>query len=78
MDYGPATLEALPEIVDAVGGKIVVLVDGGFRRGSDIAKAIELGANAVLLGRAARWEDGFPSSRRRLRSLRPEYPWWLR
>jgi 4-hydroxymandelate oxidase len=58
MDYGPSTLEVLPEIVDAVGGKIPVLVDSGFRRGSDIVKAIALGASAVCLGRAARWGLG--------------------
>ena len=58
MDYLPATLEVLPEIVDAVGGKIAVLVDSGFRRGSDIVKAIALGADAVCLGRAARWGLG--------------------
>jgi isopentenyl diphosphate isomerase/L-lactate dehydrogenase-like FMN-dependent dehydrogenase len=58
LDYGPATLEVLPEIVDAVGGKIPVLVDSGFRRGSDIVKAIALGANAVCLGRASRWALG--------------------
>jgi 4-hydroxymandelate oxidase len=58
MDYGPSSLEALPEIVDAVGGKIAVLVDSGFRRGSDIVKAIALGADAVCLGRAPRWGLG--------------------
>jgi len=58
LDYGPATLEVLPEIVDAVGGRIPVLVDSGFRRGSDIVKAIALGANAVCLGRASRWALG--------------------
>jgi isopentenyl diphosphate isomerase/L-lactate dehydrogenase-like FMN-dependent dehydrogenase len=58
MDYGPSTLEVLPEIVDAVGGKIPVLVDGGFRRGSDIVKAMALGASAVCLGRAPRWGLG--------------------
>jgi len=57
-DYVPSTLEVLPEIVDAVGGRIPVLVDSGFRRGSDIVKAIALGANAVCLGRAARWGLG--------------------
>jgi 4-hydroxymandelate oxidase len=55
MDYGPSTLEVLPEIVDAVGGRIPVLIDSGFRRGSDILKALALGANAVLLGRTTRW-----------------------
>jgi (S)-2-hydroxy-acid oxidase len=54
----PSTLEVLPEIVDAVGGKIPVLVDSGFRRGSDLVKAIALGANAVCLGRAPRWALG--------------------
>jgi isopentenyl diphosphate isomerase/L-lactate dehydrogenase-like FMN-dependent dehydrogenase len=58
MDYGPSTLEALPEVVDAVGGRVPVLFDGGIRRGSDIAKAIALGARAVLLGRASRWGLG--------------------
>jgi 4-hydroxymandelate oxidase len=58
MDYGPSTLEVLPEIVDAVGGRIPVLVDSGFRRGSDMVKAIALGARAVCLGRAPRWGLG--------------------
>lgn len=58
MDYGPSSLEALPEVVEAVAGKIPVLVDSGFRRGSDIAKAIALGASAVCLGRAPRWGLG--------------------
>ena len=55
MDYLPSTLEALPEIVDAVRGRIPILIDGGFRRGSDVLKALALGANAVCLGRAPRW-----------------------
>jgi isopentenyl diphosphate isomerase/L-lactate dehydrogenase-like FMN-dependent dehydrogenase len=55
MDYGPSTLEVLPEIVAAVGGRIPVLTDSGYRRGSDILKALALGADAVLLGRATRW-----------------------
>ena len=55
MDYLPSTLEVLPEIVDAVGGRIPVLVDGGFRRGSDVLKALALGAKAVCLGRVPRW-----------------------
>jgi 4-hydroxymandelate oxidase len=58
MDYGPASLEALPEVVDAVGGKIPVLIDSGFRRGSDVVKAIALGASAVCMGRAPRWGLG--------------------
>ena len=55
MDYGPSTLEVLPEIVDAVRGRIPVLIDSGFRRGSDILKALGLGAKAVCLGRVPRW-----------------------
>jgi (S)-2-hydroxy-acid oxidase len=58
LDYVPSTLEVLPEIVDAVGGRIPVLVDSGFRRGSDLVKAIALGASAVCLGRAPRWALG--------------------
>src|SRR5262249_54085534 len=51
LDYGPATLEVLPEIVDAVQGRAPVLFDSGIRRGSDALKALALGANAVCLGR---------------------------
>jgi 4-hydroxymandelate oxidase len=58
LDYVPSTLEVLPEIVDAVNGRIPVLVDSGFRRGSDLVKAIALGASAVCLGRAPRWGLG--------------------
>jgi 4-hydroxymandelate oxidase len=58
MDYGPSTLEVLPEIVAAVNGRIPVITDSGYRRGSDILKALALGANAVLLGRATRWALG--------------------
>jgi isopentenyl diphosphate isomerase/L-lactate dehydrogenase-like FMN-dependent dehydrogenase len=58
MDYGPSTLEALPEIVAAVNGKMPIMVDSGFRRGSDVLKALALGADAVWLGRAARWALG--------------------
>ncbi len=58
MDYGPASLEALPEIVAAVNGRIPVIVDSGFRRGTDVLKALALGANAVMFGRATRWALG--------------------
>lgn len=52
LDSTPSTLRALPEVVSAVNGQAEVLMDGGIRRGSDILKAICLGARAVLLGRA--------------------------
>jgi L-lactate dehydrogenase (cytochrome) len=52
LDYLPATLRALPEVVAAVGGRTEVLMDGGVRRGTDVVKAICLGARAVLIGRA--------------------------
>jgi 4-hydroxymandelate oxidase len=51
LDTVPATIEVLPEIVSAVAGRAPVLVDGGIRRGTDVAKAIALGASAVLIGR---------------------------
>lgn len=52
LDCVSASLRALPEIVEAVGGQVEVLMDGGVRRGGDIVKAICLGARAVLVGRA--------------------------
>jgi isopentenyl diphosphate isomerase/L-lactate dehydrogenase-like FMN-dependent dehydrogenase len=55
LDGVAATIDALPEVVDAVEGRIQVLVDGGIRRGADVVKALALGANAVLAGRAPLW-----------------------
>lgn len=52
LDGAPATLRVLPEVVDAVKGRIEVLLDGGIRRGGDVIKALCLGARAVLIGRA--------------------------
>lgn len=52
LDGVPATLRVLPEVVSAVGGQVEILLDGGIRRGSDIAKALCLGARCVLAGRA--------------------------
>lgn len=52
LDGAPATISVLPSIADALGGKLTLLVDSGFRRGTDIVKALALGADAVLLGRA--------------------------
>ena len=52
LDSSRAPIEVLPEVVEAVGKRITVIVDSGFRRGSDVVKALALGANAVLIGRA--------------------------
>jgi len=52
LDCAPATIRALPEVVKAVSGRVEVLMDGGIRRGSDIVKAICMGARAVLIGRS--------------------------
>ncbi|MGH3452474.1 MAG: pre-mycofactocin synthase MftD [Haloechinothrix sp.] len=55
LDSTPASVRALPSIVDAVGDEIQVLLDGGIRRGSDVVKALALGARAVLIGRPYLW-----------------------
>lgn len=55
LDGSIASLDALPEIVEAVAGRAEVLVDGGVRRGTDVLTALALGARAVLIGRAAAW-----------------------
>ena len=57
-DSGRSTIDALPEIVEAVDGRIPVLVDSGFRRGTDIVKALALGARAVCIGRPYLWGLG--------------------
>ena len=57
-DSGLATIEVLPEIVDAVKGRIPVLIDSGFRRGTDVFKALALGARAVCIGRPYLWGLG--------------------
>ena len=51
MDHVGSTLEALPEVVRAVNGKVPVMIDGGFRRGTDVLKALALGAKAVAVAR---------------------------
>jgi isopentenyl diphosphate isomerase/L-lactate dehydrogenase-like FMN-dependent dehydrogenase len=55
LDGSIPTLYALPEVVEAVEGRIPVLVDGGIRRGTDIVKALALGAKAILIGRPYLW-----------------------
>jgi isopentenyl diphosphate isomerase/L-lactate dehydrogenase-like FMN-dependent dehydrogenase len=55
LDGTPAPIRALPAVVDAVGDQIEVLLDGGVRRGSDVVKALALGAKAVMIGRAYLW-----------------------
>jgi 4-hydroxymandelate oxidase len=55
LDCTLGTLEALPEVVNAVGGRVEVLMDGGVRRGTDVMKALALGARAVLVGRPLLW-----------------------
>ena len=64
LDGAVASITALPAIVEAVGGAAPVMIDGGFRRGVDVVKALALGARAVLIGRPHLWgvacagEDG--------------------
>jgi isopentenyl diphosphate isomerase/L-lactate dehydrogenase-like FMN-dependent dehydrogenase len=75
MDYGPSTLEVLPEIVAAVNRRVPILTDSGYRRGVDILKALALGADAVLLGRATRWAlgaFGAPGAQRLLEMMQQE------
>src|SRR5207247_3320342 len=73
LDTSPAALDALPEVAEAVGGRVPVLMDGGVRRGTDVVKALALGATAVLIGRPAAWglaaagEDGVADVLRILR-----------
>jgi isopentenyl diphosphate isomerase/L-lactate dehydrogenase-like FMN-dependent dehydrogenase len=75
MDYGPSTLEVLPEIVAAVNRRVPILTDSGYRRGTDILKALALGADAVLLGRTTRWAlgaFGAPGAQRLLEMMQQE------
>jgi isopentenyl diphosphate isomerase/L-lactate dehydrogenase-like FMN-dependent dehydrogenase len=75
LDYAPSTLEVLPEIVREVRGRVPVLLDSGVRRGTDILKALALGASAVCVGRAPRWglgAYGAPGVQRVLEILQAE------
>lgn len=58
LDFNRSALEALPEVVDAVGAKVPVLLDSGVRSGGDIVKALALGAKAILTGRPVAWGVG--------------------
>ncbi len=75
LDTAVATATALPEVVDAVGGEVEVFVDGGIRRGTDVLKALAIGARAVMLGRPPVWGlavSGAPGAQRVLELLRDE------
>ena len=75
LDNAPATIDALPEVVEAVDGRIPVLLDGGVRRGTDVAVALAIGAEAVLVGRPALWGlavDGEAGARLALEILAEE------
>ncbi|HEY4118859.1 MAG TPA: alpha-hydroxy acid oxidase, partial [Byssovorax sp.] len=69
LDGAPATLDALPAIVEAVGARADVLFDGGVRWGSDVLKALGLGARAVLVGRPVLWGLGAAGERGAARVL---------
>jgi isopentenyl diphosphate isomerase/L-lactate dehydrogenase-like FMN-dependent dehydrogenase len=74
-DSGRSTIDALPEIVEAVRGRIPILVDSGFRRGTDIVKALAMGAQGVCVGRPYIWglgAFGQPGVERVLELLRVE------
>ena len=81
LDGAQASLDALPEVVEAVAGRCLVLMDGGVRRGTDVVTALALGAQAVLVGRPALWGlavDGEDGVRGVLELLRAEVELALR
>ena len=74
-DNGRSTIDALPEILEAVGGRMPVLIDSGFRRGTDIVTALAMGAKGVCVGRPYIWglgAFGQPGVERVLEVLRIE------
>ncbi len=76
LDGVPPTIEVLPEVVAAVAGRCEVYLDGGIRRGTDVLKALALGANAVLIGRPVLWGlivNGQPGVRHVLQMLHDEF-----
>ncbi len=75
LDGAVSTIEALPEVVEAIGGRVPVLLDGGIRRGTDVLKALALGARLALIGRPYLWAlaaDGEAGVRRVLDMLQSE------
>jgi len=81
LDTVSSTLRALPEVAQAIGRQAEVLMDGGIRRGADIAKALCLGARAVLIGRAYAYglaAAGQPGVARALQILREDFERTLR
>jgi isopentenyl diphosphate isomerase/L-lactate dehydrogenase-like FMN-dependent dehydrogenase len=75
LDGVPASLDVLPEVVEAAGGRVEVLLDGGIRRGIDVLKALALGARATLSGRSVLWglaAEGEEGAARVLELLRRE------
>ena len=75
LDHGRGSLDVLPEIVEAVAGRCKVFIDGGFSRGTDILKAIALGADLVVIGRLYLYDlaaDGAPGIARLLEILEDE------
>ncbi len=76
LDTAPAPVEVLGEVVEAIDGKGVVLVDGGIRRGTDVVKAVAIGADAVMLGRPILWglaHGGEAGVQRVLEMMRAEF-----
>lgn len=75
LDSGQAAIEVLPEVVEAAGGRVEIFVDGGIRRGTDVLKALGLGARACLIGRPYTWAlaaGGEPGVSRLLEMLQAE------
>jgi isopentenyl diphosphate isomerase/L-lactate dehydrogenase-like FMN-dependent dehydrogenase len=75
VDSGRGTIEVLPDVIEGIGGRMPVLVDSGFRRGTDVIKALAMGAQAVCIGRPFLWglgAFGQPGVERVLEILRNE------